>query len=671
MKRVRGRSAAIITLTAGLLSALIVPVAARAQTGTLPGIDVSRWQGTIDWSQVAGAGIRFVFMKATDGRSLLDPTYSTNRAGAKAAGIRVGTYHFARPEGSTGDAKAEAQFFVENAVIEAGGLPPVLDIEENGGLSAAALTDWALDWLSEVRRLTGVRPLVYTSPNGWKTRFGNTTRVADAGYDLWLAHWTTGDPIMPANNWGGRGWTVWQYSDCGRISGISTCVDLDRFNGTNLNPITLRSLTVSLSGGEGTVKSDASEGIDCGTVCSRLFDGGAQVTLTATTPVGSYLGSWSGACSGSAETCSLNMTSNRSVTANFIADDVPPTVEVIPPKEPTGPISLRFSEIVRSVSSDAITVKRKSGAGVPGELVCRAGGGGIVDCATGQVKTVAFQPSDTLVEGGEYVITLRGSDGGITDRARNPLESEPIAFAVPIPVTVEESDATVVPGWKKVAAAAAVGGSYVAERSTGASASFRFTGTAVSWLTLAGPTMGVAQVKIDGKAKGTYDLGAGSLAKKVVRFTGLVAREHTITVVVTGKAGSGGGTLVAVDGFKVGTQTTAEPTMALRWRTVTSTLASSGKWAMSNLAGSQIQITFSGSSIAWTTQIGPDQGKAKVFIDGKAVGTFDNYAETAARFARVFEGLSSGSHTLRIVVTGTARAGATGTWITVDGFTPR
>jgi hypothetical protein len=68
---------------------------------------------------------------------------------------------------------------------------------------------------------------------------GDTTMFADQGYSvLWIAHWGTSSPTLPAGNWGGHGWTFWQYSSCGSVTGISGCVDLDRFNGSDLAGVT-------------------------------------------------------------------------------------------------------------------------------------------------------------------------------------------------------------------------------------------------------------------------------------------------------------------------------------------------------------------------------------------------------------------------------------------------
>jgi GH25 family lysozyme M1 (1,4-beta-N-acetylmuramidase) len=200
------------------------------------GIDVSNHQGSsIDWPQVAGAGYTFAFEKATEGTTFTDATYALNRSGANAAGLVVGAYHFARPEGTgpatlTASGIAQADHFVDVAQPKGGDLPPVLDLETTGGLNTANLVAWTQAWVNEVVARTGVKPLVYTSPSFWKTSLGDTTAFALAGSKLWVAHWTTGSsPLVPASNWGGFGWTFWQWSDCQSVPGIPVkCVDADR-----------------------------------------------------------------------------------------------------------------------------------------------------------------------------------------------------------------------------------------------------------------------------------------------------------------------------------------------------------------------------------------------------------------------------------------------------------
>ncbi len=204
----------------------------------LEGIDVSHYQGSIVWPAVASAGKRFVIMKVTEGESYVDPTYAANHAAARAAGLPVAAYHFARPSADLNDPIMQADSYVNNAGLLPGDLVPALDLEETGGLSVSALQGWVAAWLGEVYAKLGVRPMIYTSPSFWANAMGDTTIFADQGYSvLWIAHWSILSPTIPANNWGGHGWTFWQYSNCGSVAGISGCVDLDRYNGTDLSGV--------------------------------------------------------------------------------------------------------------------------------------------------------------------------------------------------------------------------------------------------------------------------------------------------------------------------------------------------------------------------------------------------------------------------------------------------
>jgi GH25 family lysozyme M1 (1,4-beta-N-acetylmuramidase) len=207
-------------------------------SATLEGIDVSHWQSAIDWSKVAAAGKKFVFMKATESTNFLDPNYASYRTGAKAAGLKVGAYHFAQPTTTAGEAVAEADWFINQAGPQTGELRPVLDLERQNGLSTVAMQDWVKSFLGRVYQRTGVRGIIYVSPSFWKTYMGDTTWFALNGYDvLWIAHWTTAaQPTLPASGWGSRGWTFWQYTSSGTVAGMSGSVDLDRYNGTDLRP---------------------------------------------------------------------------------------------------------------------------------------------------------------------------------------------------------------------------------------------------------------------------------------------------------------------------------------------------------------------------------------------------------------------------------------------------
>lgn len=202
----------------------------------LEGIDVSTHQGSIDWGRVAATGKRFAFARASAGTLTVDDTYTRNRAGARAVGIPVGAYHFANPDSAPNDALNEANWFLSLAAPTQGDLIPTLDVEVTNGLSTTALTTWLQTWLARVTEVTGVRPMIYTTPNFWKAAVADTAWFAANGYTvLWVAHWTTASaPTVPAGDWGGNGWTFWQYSSNGTVPGIDARVDLDRYEGSEL-----------------------------------------------------------------------------------------------------------------------------------------------------------------------------------------------------------------------------------------------------------------------------------------------------------------------------------------------------------------------------------------------------------------------------------------------------
>lgn len=217
------------------------------------GIDVSHWDRVTNWTSVASAGNRFVFAKATDGISGSDFRYTRYRAGANAAGLKVGAYHFARPAGKTraaalANAAAQADHFVTVAQPRVGDLLPVLDLEKTGGLKPPALISWTNAWLGEVLHRLHVKPIVYASPRFWKSALSDTTAFAASGYGLWLARWTKAPaPFVPALNWASFGWTFWQWTSCGHVAGIRGCVDIDRFKGFNLSPVLVRAAPTNVS----------------------------------------------------------------------------------------------------------------------------------------------------------------------------------------------------------------------------------------------------------------------------------------------------------------------------------------------------------------------------------------------------------------------------------------
>ncbi|MGW4083247.1 lysozyme [Streptomyces sp. NPDC004822] len=230
--------AAVLALTA---TAVAVPVsgapappaaaAAAAAAGKPRGHDVSSHQKDVDWADSRARGARFVYVKATESHTYRNPYYARQYDGARTAGLVRGAYHFALPDRSSG--RAQAAFFVRNG----GGwrpdgwtLPPALDIEYNPygshkcyGLPKAAMTAWIGAFSDEVRRLTGRRPVIYTTAHWWNTCTGASRAFAD--HPLWVARYDAPDPGTLPSGW--RAWTLWQYDNGGGLPG-----DQNLFNGS-------------------------------------------------------------------------------------------------------------------------------------------------------------------------------------------------------------------------------------------------------------------------------------------------------------------------------------------------------------------------------------------------------------------------------------------------------
>jgi GH25 family lysozyme M1 (1,4-beta-N-acetylmuramidase) len=208
------------------------------------GVDVSHWQeengNVINWQKVADSGHVFAFHKATEGTTYSDPRYDGNRTDAENVGLPFGAYHFARPSGGTitaaqDDGVAEAQHFLNIAQPASGDLLPVLDLEANGNLPVRRLTAWVQSWLNAVFTATGVKPIIYTGPHFWETYMNNTSTFAEQEFPLWIAHYTSGAPRVPGNNWDGRGWAFWQFTSQGQVPGIRGNADRNYFSGADLN----------------------------------------------------------------------------------------------------------------------------------------------------------------------------------------------------------------------------------------------------------------------------------------------------------------------------------------------------------------------------------------------------------------------------------------------------
>ena len=226
-KALRKSITAVVTVAALAVSG--TAIAQAVSFGAPKGIDVAAHQhpgGTpIDWSKVRSDGQSFAFVKATEGGDWVNPHYVQDIQAANAAGLKTGAYHYARP---AGDAKTQAaNFAAQIALAPNQTLPPALDIEVTEGKSAAQLEQWIEEFTSELKRLTGRTPMIYTYKYFWMGQMNNSQKFSDM--PLWLAAYQDQAPEAVG------GWnelSFWQRSGSGKVAGISTDVDMNLFNGS-------------------------------------------------------------------------------------------------------------------------------------------------------------------------------------------------------------------------------------------------------------------------------------------------------------------------------------------------------------------------------------------------------------------------------------------------------
>lgn len=233
------------------------------------GIDVSRFQGTINWTSVRGSGIRFAWAQATRGLTSPNGNFVANMNNGKSAGVYMGAYHYAFPADSTPQVQANYFWNLAGPYIKADGktMMPMLDMEVwTGHVGATSYTDWANQWCNAIIAKAAavgvkVKPVIYLSAcNGCKF----TSSISQWG--AWIANYNgqnpqTGTPwsaCSSCNRWGT--WHFWQYTDSGSIPGISGACDRDVYNGTVTQLASTWLATAQSGGGGGVIVDNANSG---------------------------------------------------------------------------------------------------------------------------------------------------------------------------------------------------------------------------------------------------------------------------------------------------------------------------------------------------------------------------------------------------------------------------
>jgi len=200
------------------------------------GIDVSHYQGTIDWDVLRHHGtidncpIRFVMIKATEGASKVDSKFDENFSQALEYGFTRGAYHFYSVQSA---AAQQAHFFISKVKLQNGDLPPVLDVEHKPkDQSDEDFKASVLEWLQIVEDHYGVKPIIYTY---YKFKMRYLSDVVFDDYPYWIAHYYV-DSVEYQGDW-----KFWQYTDVGKLPGIKGDVDFNIYNGSYYD---LRQLTI-------------------------------------------------------------------------------------------------------------------------------------------------------------------------------------------------------------------------------------------------------------------------------------------------------------------------------------------------------------------------------------------------------------------------------------------
>jgi lysozyme len=193
------------------------------------GIDISRYNESINWKRVKKSGVDFAFIKATEGREDRDVRFKEYWRAAKRVGIPRSGYHFyyfcAPPE-------AQAANYIRAVPKSASGLPPILDVEWNPQSPTctkrpprSTVVNHLHRWLKKVEAHYGQKPIIYTTPDFYETNF---SKGALPGYQYWLRSVKT----EPKYIYGNRPWVFWQYTGTGSIPGIEGPVDINAYRGS-------------------------------------------------------------------------------------------------------------------------------------------------------------------------------------------------------------------------------------------------------------------------------------------------------------------------------------------------------------------------------------------------------------------------------------------------------
>ena len=222
--------AGVLISAVGVVAGVVTFATSAGAATSVRGMDVSGYQGNVNWSSAYSKGARFAYIKATEGTGYVNPYFAQQYNGSYNVGMIRGSYHFARPDTTTG--ATQADYFVAHG----GGwskdgktLPGALDIEYNPygsecyGLSQASMRSWITSFSNEYHAKTTRWPVLYTTTDWWNTCIGNYNAWS-GNSPLWIARYASAVGALPP---GYSVYSFWQWSSSATFAG-----DSDVWNGT-------------------------------------------------------------------------------------------------------------------------------------------------------------------------------------------------------------------------------------------------------------------------------------------------------------------------------------------------------------------------------------------------------------------------------------------------------
>jgi len=350
----------------------------------------------------------------------------------------------------------------------------------------------------------------------------------------------------------------------------------------------------------------------------------------------------------------------------IVSKPAPVVTSVTPPAVlQKAPFVVTFDHSVLGVDATDLTVEQ-TGTSTPlaGTLKCLNAASVVVSCSTGPLTVAQLTPTKALIAGEYYVVDVNKTSSGVHDSANLPVAATEVLLRAQTVFSPAQYPLKF--GWGSVSNAAASGGSYLQDKWAGASTTWSFTGTSLSLVFWGGPDRGVANVVVTTPGQpnvtATLDTYAAVAGHVTVALPTLLAGSHTVKITANGtKNGTSTDTQVGLDGYQTATTSVTTWHPAATW--------SGGADVSTTQKTATLTVSFRGTGITWNALLGPNDGRAKVVIDGVTVATEDLYAAVASHADFTFGGLADTSHTVKITVLGTKQAASTDTAVTLHQIT--